>query len=279
MRDFDGHTVFITGGSSGIGAALGRAFASSGARVALAARSEDRLAGVINEIVGGGGEAMAVKCDVTSRADLDSGIARIVERFGSLDVVVANAGFGVSGPFEALTTEDYRRQFDTNFFGVVDTIYAALPHVVASRGRIAIISSVYGKLGGPTTSAYCASKFALNGLSESIYYELADKGVSVTCINPGVIESNFRMVDNANQWHPEKSDPVPRWIAMDTDKAARQIVRAIARRKPEVTITAHGKLAVLLHNHFPRTFRFIFRQITRGRIEKMEEIRRGKKHI
>lgn len=274
---FDGKTVFITGGSSGIGAALGRTFVAQGARVALAARSEDRLAGVVEEITKSGGQALALACDVTSREELDAAVARTVETFGSLDVVVANAGFGVSGPFETLTTEDYRRQFDTNFFGVLDTIYAALPHLIASKGRIAVISSVYGKLGGPTTSAYCASKFAVCGFSESLYYELADKGVSVTCINPGVVESNFRMVDNTNRWRSDKSDPVPRWIAMDTDKAARQMVRAIAKRKPEVTITGHGRLAVFLHSHFPRTFRFAFRQATKGRIEKMEEIRRGKK--
>lgn len=273
---FAGKTVFITGGSSGIGAALGRAFAAQGAAVALAARSADRLAGVVADIEGDGGRALALRCDVTSRTDLDAAVAQTVERFGALDVVVANAGFGVSGPFERLTTEDYRRQFDTNFFGVLDTIYAALPHLLASGGRIAVISSVYGRLGGPTVSAYCASKFALCGFSESVYYELADKGVSVTCINPGVIKSNFRMVDNRNQRHADRRDPMA-WIAMDTDKAARQMVRAIARRKPEATITFHGKLAAFLHNHFPRTFRFAFRQATRGRLNKMEEIRRGKK--
>lgn len=274
---FEGKTVFITGGSSGIGAALGRAFAAQGARVALAARSADRLAGVVEEITSGGGQAIAVRCDVTSRAEVDAAVAETVERFGSLDVVVANAGFGVSGPFERLTTEDFRRQFDTNFFGVLDTVYAALPHVIASKGRIAVVSSVYGKLGGPTTSAYCASKFAVCGFSESLYFELADKGVSVTCINPGIIESNLRMVDNKNRWHAERKDPIPSWIAMDTDKAARQMVRAIARRKPDVTIANHGKLAVFLRSHFPRTFRFAFRQATKGRIAKMEEIRRGKK--
>ena len=271
---FLGQTVLVTGGSSGIGAALGRAFALEGARVVLAARSADRLAGVVHEIEKGGGEALAVACDVTSREQLDAAVAEAVERFGSLDMVVANAGFGVSGPFESLSTDDYRRQFETNFFGVLDTIYAALPQVIAHQGRIAIVSSVYGKVGGPTTSAYCASKFALVGLSESLYYELADKGVSVTCINPGVVASNFRMVDNANRWHADKADPMA-WIAMDTDKAARQTVRAIARRKAELTITGHGKVAVFLHGHFPRTFRFLFRMVTKGRLEKMEEIRRG----
>lgn len=270
-----GNAVFITGGSSGIGAALGRAFAARGAKVALAARREDRLAEAVARIRESGGEAIGVACDVTSRTSLDAAIAMTVEAFGGLDIVVANAGFGVSGPFESLTTGDYRRQFDTNFFGVIDTIYAALPHLLASKGSIAIVSSVYGKVGGPTTSAYCASKFALCGFSESLYYELADKGVAVTCINPGVVESNFRMVDNENRWHSEKRDPIPAWLAMDTDKAARQMVRAILRRTPEATITNHGKLAVFLHGHFPRTFRFLFRQLTKGRIEKMEKIRRG----
>lgn len=270
-RRFEGKSVFITGASSGIGAALGIEFAKEGARVALAARREDKLEEVRTRITGMGGRAIIVPCDVTDRASLDHAVVRAAEAFGGLDVAVANAGFGVNGAFEGLSTDDFRRQFDTNVFGAIDTVYAVLPHLIQSRGRLVLVSSVFGRLGAPTSSAYCASKFALCGLAESIDYELASSGVSVTCISPGVVASNFRMVDNANRFHPDLSDPAPPFLIVPTEKAARHMVRAIYRRRFEAVITFHGKLGVFLNRHFPRTFRRLFRLAAQGRMEKLEQ--------
>lgn len=268
--------MFITGGSSGIGAALGEAFAREGARVALAARREEKLSEVIDRIRCGGGEAIALRCDVTDRASIDAAVARTVEAFGGIDVAVANAGFGVSGPFLTTTTDDFRRQFDTNVFGLIDTAYATLPHLIASRGRLVFISSVFGRLGGPASSAYCASKFAVCGLAESLYYELADLGVSVTCICPGIVASEIRLVDNQGRLREDRRDPAPSFLIMPTDKAARQMLEAVHRRRFEVVITRHGKLAVFLNRHFPRAFRFAVRAATKGRLKKVEELKRGK---
>jgi short-subunit dehydrogenase len=273
---FEGRSVFITGGSAGIGAELGRQFARQGARVALAARREERLAQVQRDIEAAGGHAIGVVCDVTDRASLDGAAARTVEAFGGIDVAVANAGFGVSGLFKDLGTEDFRRQFDTNVFGVIDTIYAVLPHLVQSKGRLGIVASVAGRLGTPLTSAYCASKFALVGLAESIYYELAAQGVSVTCINPGVVASDIRMTDNRGRFHEGHKDSAPSWLIVPTDKAARAIVRALYRRKPEAIITGHGKLAVFLARHFPRTLRTAMRITSRGRFEKIAKRKRAR---
>lgn len=272
---FPNKTVFITGGSSGIGAALGAAFAREGARVVLAARSAERLEGVLEAIRADGGEVKGVVCDVTDRANLDAAIAKTVETYGGLDVAVANAGFGVSGPFERLNTGDFRRQFDTNVFGVIDTAYAALPHLIESKGRLAVVSSVFGMLGFPATSAYCASKFAVCGWAESVYYELAELGVSVTCINPGIVASNFRTVDNRGIAHPEKSDPAPSWLVVPTDKAARQMLAAIYNRRAEIVISGHGRFASAFHRHFPRTFRFLVRNATKGRMKNVEKLKRG----
>ena len=150
---FDQKVVFITGGSAGIGAALGHEFAKQGARVALAARSRERLDEVVASIESAGGIAMGVVCDVTSRASLDAAVEQVIEVWGRLDVSIANAGFGVSGFLQRLTTDDYRRQFDTNVFGLLDTIYATLPHLLETSGRVVLISSVMGKLGRPASSA------------------------------------------------------------------------------------------------------------------------------
>ena len=257
---FQGSSVFITGASSGIGEALARAFALEGARLALAARRLERLESVRQELIPAAAEVLAVPCDVTSRPSLDAAVAQTAEAFGGIDVAVANAGFGVTGFFQDLSTADFRRQFETNVFGLLDTVYAVLPHVRASKGRLALISSVSGRVGSPASSPYVASKFAVTGLAASIYYDLRADGVSVTCIEPGFVESEIRMTDNAGRFHEDWNDPVPPWLVVPRDRAARAIVSAIYKRKPEAVITGHGKLAVWSARHFPRTVRFIQRQ-------------------
>ncbi|MBP7427940.1 MAG: SDR family NAD(P)-dependent oxidoreductase [Candidatus Hydrogenedentes bacterium] len=257
---FQGSSVFITGASSGIGEALARAFALEGARLALAARRLERLESVRQELMPAAAEVLAVPCDVTSRPSLDAAVAQTAEAFGGIDVAVANAGFGVTGFFQDLSTADFRRQFETNVFGLLDTVYAVLPHVRASKGRLALISSVSGRVGSPGSSPYVASKFAVTGLAASIYYDLRADGVSVTCIEPGFVESKIRMTDNAGRFHEDWNDPVPPWLVVPRDRAARAIVSAIYKRKPEAVITGHGKLAVWSARHFPRTVRFIQRQ-------------------
>ena len=271
-----GKRVFITGASSGIGAALAREFASCGARVALAARRFDRLHALAEELKSKGVDALALQCDVTDRASIDDAVARAAEAWGGLDIAVANAGFGVSAPMARLTTEDYRRQFGTNVFGVIDTIYAVLPHLQAAKGRLVLVSSVLGRVGSPGTSAYCASKFAVTGLAESIAYELAEAGVGVTIVTPGLIASEFRSIDNAGQYHADAQDPAPAWLVMPTDRAARIVVRAVARGAFEVILTRHGKLAVALNRHFPRTFRWVLGRLVRGRMDKIEQRKRGR---
>jgi NAD(P)-dependent dehydrogenase (short-subunit alcohol dehydrogenase family) len=257
-KRFQDKTVFITGGSSGIGAALGVEFARQGARVALMARGGDRLETARRRILDVGGEVLALVGDVTDRASLDAAVERTVGAFGGLDIAIANAGFGVSGSFARLATKDYRRQFDTNFFGVLDTAYAVLPHLQASRGRLAIVSSVLGQVGMPDVSPYCASKFALCGLAESLYYELGRLGIAVTCILPGIVDSNIRRVDNRGVFHPGSPDTVPRWLCVPTERAARAMVRSLYRRRPLVVITGHGKIITWLHRHYPGTFRKAF---------------------
>lgn len=274
MTRFTDQVVFITGASSGIGAAASLEFAREGARVVLSARRADRLAAVKAEIDTLGGESLALECDVTDRGSIDRAVEAIVAAYGKIDVVLANAGFGVSGPAARLTTDDYRRQFDTNVFGVIDTIHATLPHLQATRGRLAVVSSVMGRIGLPVSGPYCASKFAVLGLAESLYYDFAECGVSVTCINPGLVASEIRSVNNRGQY-TGKPDPASKFLVMPTDVAARKMVRAIYRRKPEYTFTGHGILAVFLNRHFPRTTRALIRFFTKGRLAKVQEMKRG----
>jgi short-subunit dehydrogenase len=249
---FAGNAVFITGASSGIGAALAREFAREGADVALTARRVDRLEALAAEIGKTGRRAVALPCDVTRDGDLERAVDRARTALGKLDVVVANAGFGVSGTLERLSLDDYRRQFETNVFGVLRTIYATLADLKKTHGRLVLIGSVSGHVAVPGSSAYSMSKFAVRGLAASLGHELAPYGVAVTLISPGFVESEITQVDNRGVWHAEgPTRPLPPSIVMATATAARKIVSAVARRRREAVITGFGKAAVLLQRHLP----------------------------
>ena len=243
--------ILITGASSGIGAALGRQLASEGARVVLTARRLERLEVIASELNDGGAQALPLECDVTDADSVERCVAQVIEHWGQLDVVIANAGFGVAGTLKRLSAESYQRQFDTNVFGVIHTLKAALPHLEAQRGRAVIVGSVNGYVSLAANSAYAMSKFAVRALAQSLWIEWARSGVSVTLIEPGFVASEIRMVNNAGVYKEEAQDPVPTWLMMSAERAARQISRAIYRRKREVVITGHGKLIVWLARHFP----------------------------
>jgi short-subunit dehydrogenase len=245
------HVVFITGASSGIGAALGREFARLGADVALAARRAERLEALAVELRARGSRALVLACDVTRDGDLERAVASTRQELGPVDILVANAGFGVRGPVERLTLDDYRRQLETNVFGVLRTIYAGLEDLKRTRGRLVLMGSVNAYLALAGSSPYSMSKFALRALADSLRHELAASGVSVTLINPGLVESEIHQVDNLGVLHPEAKSPAPAWLRMRTDRAARQIVRAAWRRRAERGVTVHGKLAVFFQRHAP----------------------------
>jgi short-subunit dehydrogenase len=248
---FAGQVALITGASSGIGAALAREFARHGADLALLARRQDRLAALSAEIERQGRRALVLAADVTVDGDVERAVAAARVAFGRLDVVVANAGFGVVGPIESLTLDDYRRQFETNVFGVLRTVRASLEALKASRGRLAIVGSVAGYIATPGASPYSMSKFAVRGLAQALGHELGRAGVSVTLVTPGYVESEIHRVDNTGVFHAEAREPIPAWLIMPAPRAARQIVRAIARRRREVVITGHGKVGVFLQRHAP----------------------------
>lgn len=266
---FAGSVVFITGASSGIGAALSLEFAREGADVVLAARRRDRLESVAAGIGAIGRRAVVAPCDVTREGDLERAAAAGRAAFGKLDVVVANAGFGVTGVLERLSLDDYRRQLETNVFGVLRTVYATLDDLKKSRGRLVVIGSVSGYIALAGSSPYSMSKFAVRALADSLGHELAEHGVSVTLISPGFVESEIRQVDNRGILRTEK--PAPRISApmvMATPTAARKIVGAVVRRRREVVITALGKVSVFLHRHAPGLLAQIIRRFAiKGRRE------------
>lgn len=262
---FRGKVVLITGASSGIGEEMARQLASSGARLALAARRIDLLERLAEQIAGANAtKPLVLSCDVTNDGDVRRAVAETVEREGRLDIAIANAGFGVVGPLAELSVDDYRRQFETNIFGVLRTLKAALPEVTKTRGQLVIVGSVAGWVATPGTSPYCMSKFAVRALAASITPELARAGVGVTLISPGFVESDIRRVDNQGRLHAQARDPIRPWLVLERRTAVRQMLLAVARRRREVIITRHGRLAVALERFAPWVIRLAARRLAAG---------------
>ncbi|MBW1684514.1 MAG: SDR family oxidoreductase [Deltaproteobacteria bacterium] len=258
MAGLSGSVTFITGASSGIGAAVAREAARQGADVVLTARREERLQSLSAEIEAMGRRALAVRCDVTRDGDLEAAVSKALDAFGRIDHVIANAGFGVVGAFSKLRLEDFRRQFETNVFGVLRTVAATREELIATRGCLAIIGSVNGYVPFPRSSPYSMSKSAVHALAFSLWHELRPHGVGVLLVAPGFVESEIRQVDNRGEHHPRARERISPWMLGSKEKAARRIVRAVRRRRRLVVITHHARIAIFLQRHFPRLLPTLF---------------------
>jgi len=259
---FANKSVFITGASSGIGAELAWQLSQLGARLTLTARRRELLDELARKITASGKlSPLVLVGDVTSDEDMRNSVSEAVHAHDKLDVVIANAGFGVVGSFQKLTIDDYRRQFETNVFGLLRTVHAALPAIEQSHGNVVLIGSVAGWAATPGVSPYAMSKFAVRAFANSITPELALSGVKVTLISPGFVDSNIRRVDNQGTFHADAKEPIPAWLVMPTDRAVRQILSAIARGQREAIVTGHGKVLVAVSRFAPWILRLTSRRI------------------
>jgi NADP-dependent 3-hydroxy acid dehydrogenase YdfG len=179
----------ITGASSGIGEATARRAAEAGCRLVLAARSEDRLAALADEL-GGPGRAIAVRCDVTSWEDQQAMVARALDEFGAIDIAFANAGFGAQRGFLEETPEHWRDMVLTNVYGAALTLRATIPSLRESHGHLLLTGSVAGRRALPG-SLYSCTKWAVTAMGEAARLELDGSGVRVTLIEPGMVATPF----------------------------------------------------------------------------------------
>jgi short-subunit dehydrogenase len=264
--------VLITGASSGIGAGLAREFSRRGMRVALAARRVEQLEALAAEIRATGGQASAHRADVTVDGDIARVVAELAAQGLVPGIVVANAGFGVVGKAQRLTLADYQRQFATNVEGVLRTFHESLDALRATRGRFAIMGSIAGHISVPGGSAYAMSKFSVRAFAEALHGDLKSEGIRVTLISPGFVDSDIRRVDNRGGLHEHVDDPVPAWLRMRTNKAARAMVDGILRGRREVIVTFHAKVIVFCARHLPRLTRFLL--VARNRGSRPEPARR-----
>jgi 3-oxoacyl-[acyl-carrier protein] reductase len=191
-HSLSGKVVLITGGSRGIGAAIARRFAAAGARVAIGYRSGNAAAeNVLADIKAVGSDAISVTGDVARPEDAKAMVADVVARFGGIDVLVNCAGVSEYRPFEKSDFDHYRATFDTNVFGTIALIQAALPHLASPGGRIVNFSSALATRPIPTTSIYAASKGAIVSLSHALAKEFGPRGITVNTVSPGVIETEM----------------------------------------------------------------------------------------
>ncbi|UFK97852.1 SDR family NAD(P)-dependent oxidoreductase [Kaistella faecalis] len=257
MKNSKENVVWITGASSGIGKALAREWAGLGYKVVLSARRRDLLEELAAEIAASGGEALVIPCDILDESGIEMAVEQLILAWGRMDVVMANAGFGVFGSIENLTAKDWSRQLQGNVTGLALTVKYALPHLKKTGGRIGLVGSVGAFLPNPNLSAYGASKAAVHSIGLSLQVELMGTGVSCTTLHPGFVASEIARMDNDGVWHPERTDPRPANLIWPAEKAAKVMVRAVIRRKRNYVFTAHGRLFVGLQRWLPGVMRTI----------------------
>jgi NADP-dependent 3-hydroxy acid dehydrogenase YdfG len=223
--------VAITGASAGIGRATALRLARDGASVAICARRQDRLEIVAAEIVKAGGSALPVVADVTSDVDMQAFVAQTIAAFGTLDVMMCNAGFGLYGTIDTIDPDRMRTLMDVNYFGTYHASRAALPVFRRQQsGHLIIVSSIVGRRGVPFMGAYSATKFAQVGLAECLRAELVDSPIHLSVVYPISTDTEFFEVMTARSGFGTRADG-PKQSA---DVVAEAIAWALERPSPEI---------------------------------------------
>jgi NAD(P)-dependent dehydrogenase (short-subunit alcohol dehydrogenase family) len=247
--DNDRRVWLVTGASRGFGRAMSETLLARGERVVATARGSD----FVDAFGGDHPEALAVRLDVTDPTDARAAVEQAVGRFGRLDVIVNNAGYGHFGAVEELTEDELRRQLEVNFFGVVNVTRAALPQLRRQRsGHIVQMSSLNGIEAMVGGGYYCASKFAIEGLSESLADEVAHLGIKVTIVEPGPHRTRFASDESAAVATPiddyaESVGAARELLAGmdgtqpgDPDRAAAAIIAAVDADEPPLRLPLGG---------------------------------------
>jgi uncharacterized protein len=249
--------AIVTGASSGIGAATARALVRAGVRVALAARSTARLEALAAELNGGatgagdGLRALAITTDVSDNQAVQRMVAQVVARWGRVDVLVSNAGYGMYAPLAEASLDAMHRLMDVNYFGALNCIQAVVPHMrTQGKGVIVSVSSIVGKHINPYQGPYCATKYALIAAADSLRVELEPFGIHVITSLPGVTRTEFQ----ANALRERVAPPSRAGLrGVGPEKVATSIVRAIRQNGPaEVYATLFDRAYVTFATTFPR---------------------------
>jgi len=243
--------VVITGASSGIGLALSYECARRGARLVMAARSIEKLQAVSQQMKKNGHDIMVVQADVTSEQDCRHLIDETIARYGTIHVLVNNAGISMRALFTEVDLDVLKRVMDVNFWGTVYCTKYAIPYLIENKGSLVGVSSVAGYKGLPGRTGYSSSKFAMQGFLDVIRIENLKKGLHVLVACPGFTASNIRNMALTADGTRQGESPRDEGKMMTAEKVAMHIANAIEKRKRSVILTSQGKMTVVLNKFFP----------------------------
>jgi NAD(P)-dependent dehydrogenase (short-subunit alcohol dehydrogenase family) len=236
-------SILITGASTGLGREMALFLAERGFAVYATMRDASDAGSLLNDPRSSKGKLRVLPLDVTDTASIQRAVETIVAEAGGIYGVINNAGIGLRGYFEDLDSQDIRKMFDANLFGVMEVTRAVLPHMrQAKRGRILFISSVGGRIGSLGVSTYCSSKFALEGFGESLFMELAPLGIRVSLIEPGIIKTERWTINRGVA--PRATDPRSPYYAwfMQSEREAEKLVQASTATPADVAAVVHQAL-------------------------------------
>ncbi|MFB5605896.1 MAG: SDR family NAD(P)-dependent oxidoreductase [Nitrosarchaeum sp.] len=244
--DFNNKVVLVTGASSGIGKQTAIEFAKKGANIVLIARRKQKLEQLSDELKKFNISTLVCECDISDKLQVEKMSKIILEEFGSIDILINNAGFAIYGSVSDLTIEEIESQMETNYFGMIYCIKYFLPFMLEKKsGHIVNVASVAASFGLPGIASYCASKFAMLGFSEGLKHELKGTGVGITVVSPIMVRTNF--FDHPSfQKMPKYSS-----TSLSDKTVAKAILRAANSPRLEIIVPSVVRVAVWMKNTFP----------------------------
>lgn len=244
--NLQGRIVLVTGASSGLGARTAQLLAARGATLVLTARSRAKLEELAMKLPG---EHAVYELDVTLNEQVQEVVSEVIHKYGKIDILLNNAGFGEFIPFADATLAHFAAQMDVNYMGIVRCTHAVLPYMQRQgSGHIVNVASIAGKLATAKSTGYAASKHAVLGFTNALRAELAGSGIAVSAVNPGPIDTPFF----------DKADPGGeyvrrvKWFMMPVDKVAGAIVRIMETRRAELDMPWSAAYGTKLVQLFPR---------------------------
>ena len=249
MDQMQEKVVVITGGSDGIGKALVELYLNKGAKVATCARNYQKLYQL--QSANTGKPLFIHATDVSKEIDCKGFIDAVIKEFGTIDILINNAGVSMRALVQDVDFETIKRVMDINFWGTVYCTKFALDHIIKNKGTIVGVSSIAGYRGLPGRSGYSASKYAVNGWLEALRTELLESGTNVMWVCPGFTSSNIRNAALNSKGESQGESPMDEGAMMSSEECAVHIANAIQKRKRTLVLTFTGKRAVFMNKFFP----------------------------
>ena len=244
--DFTNKVIVITGASSGIGKQVAIEFGKLGAKLVLIGRKKDKLEQTAMELKKFSCSTMICQCDVSKKNEVDTMTNLVLKKFGSVDILINNAGFAIYGSVSDLSIDEIELQMQTNYLGMVYCIKKFLPSMLHQKsGHIVNVASVAASFGLPGIASYCASKFAMLGFSEGLKHELKNSGVDITVVSPIMVRTNF--FDHPSFEKMPKYSPT----SLDPKAVAKAVAKAANSKKLEIIVPSVVRSMVWMKHTFP----------------------------